>query len=225
MPAAGLAQAMSPSPSPAFAAPVVNPFTGKASPSAPAPADFTPVPERPKRPNSDTVVMQAVIPMAPMHSMPTQPSLAPMPQTAPAAPVAPVSERPAIPKPVAAPQKPALAMVDAQEPARPVRGGFLLTTSPTADGRKVGNYLGVVSVEIVIPKDILFRNPAPYGELHRIKAAEDQLQSVKKKAFEELTERAKVLGADGIVGATLQFSQFDAVVFLCAAVGTAVKFE
>ena len=53
--------------------------------------------------------------------------------------------------------------------------------------------------------------------------AEDQLQRVKQKAFEELADRARALGADGIVGATLQFSQFDAVVFLCAACGTAVK--
>lgn len=212
VPASSLAASLSPSP--AHAAPVVNPFTGKPSPTPPAPADFTPVPERPKPAPvvSPTVIMTS--PLAPM---------------APAMPTAPMAERPSVPKPIAQAQapapKPALMTTDFAEPTREARGEFLLTTSPNAEGRKIASYLGVVSVEIVIPKDVLFRNPAPYGELHRIKAAEDQLQSVKKKAFEELTERAKAMGADGIVAATLQFSQFDAVVFLCAAVGTAVRMD
>jgi uncharacterized protein YbjQ (UPF0145 family) len=71
--------------------------------------------------------------------------------------------------------------------------------------------------------DVLFRNPAPYGELHRIKAAEEELQRVKRKACEELNARARAMGANGIVAVTLQYSQIDAVAFLCAATGTAVK--
>ena len=102
---------------------------------------------------------------------------------------------------------------------------FLITTGPNVEGRRVKSYLGVVSVEIVIPKDVLFRNPAPYGDLQRIKAAEEHLQRVKQKAFEELAAKARAMGADGVVGATLQFSQFDAMVFLCAALGTAVKID
>ena len=81
----------------------------------------------------------------------------------------------------------------------------------------------MVSVEIVVPKDLLLRNPAPYGELHRIKYAEDHLQQIKVKALEELTERARQAQADGLVGVTVQFSQFDTVVMLCSAVGTAVR--
>jgi uncharacterized protein YbjQ (UPF0145 family) len=117
--------------------------------------------------------------------------------------------------------KATLVMTDADGPAEASR--LAITTSPNLEGRPIKAYLGVVSVEIVIPKDILFRNPAPYGEMHRIRAAEEQLQSVKAKAFEELAERARALGANAVVGASLQFSQFDAVVFLCSAVGTAVK--
>jgi uncharacterized protein YbjQ (UPF0145 family) len=114
-------------------------------------------------------------------------------------------------------------MTDAD--ASPEAPGLLMTTGPNVEGRRIQSYLGVVSVEIVIPKDLLFRNPAPYGDLHRMKAAEDHLQRVKQKAFEELAAKARALGGTGVVGATLQFSQFDAVVFLCAAMGTAVKIE
>ncbi len=100
---------------------------------------------------------------------------------------------------------------------------FFMTGTATIDNQSISEYLGLVSVEIVLPKDLLFRNPAPYGEMHRIKAAEDQLQKVKEKAMEELAERAKKLQADAVVGVTMQFSQFDAIVCLCSVVGTAVK--
>lgn len=100
---------------------------------------------------------------------------------------------------------------------------FFLTTTATVDGYTIKDYLGLVSIEIVVPKDLLFRNPAPHGDLHRLKSAEDELQRVKVIALEELSQRARSLGADGIVGLTLQFSQFDAIVCLCSAVGTAVK--
>jgi uncharacterized protein YbjQ (UPF0145 family) len=119
--------------------------------------------------------------------------------------------------------KSALTMTDADASAE--AASLLMTTGPNVEGRRILSYLGVVSVEIVIPKDVLFRNPAPYGELHRLKAAEEHLQRVKQKAFEELSAKARALGANGVVGATLQFSQFDAMVFLCAALGTAVKIE
>jgi uncharacterized protein YbjQ (UPF0145 family) len=119
--------------------------------------------------------------------------------------------------------KSTLTMTDADASAE--APGLLISTGPNVEGRRIQAYLGVVSVEIVIPKDVLFRNPAPYGDLHRIKAAEEHLQVVKRKAFEELAAKARALGADAVVGTTLQFSQFDAMVCLCAALGTAVKIE
>lgn len=123
----------------------------------------------------------------------------------------------------AARQSTILSMSDFNDVVNMHKPEFFLTTTPQVDGFPIRSFLGVVSVEIVIPKDLLFRNPAPHGEMHRLKAAEDELQRVKSQAFVELGDKAKKLGADGVVGVTLQFSQFDAVVFLCAAVGTAVK--
>jgi uncharacterized protein YbjQ (UPF0145 family) len=116
-----------------------------------------------------------------------------------------------------------LSMSDFNEVVNMHKPEFFITTTQQVDGYPIGTFLGVVSVEIVIPKDLLFRNPAPHGEMHRLKAAEEQLQKVKVQAFAELGEKARKIGADGVVGASLSFSQFDAVVFLCSAVGTAVK--
>lgn len=129
------------------------------------------------------------------------------------------------PPPVAARQSQIMAREDYSQgiSASSVKPRFFMTTTSAVDGFSVQAYLGVVSVEIVVPKDLLLRNPAPYGELNRIKACEEQLQKVKDKAMEELAERARQMQADGVVGVTVHFSQFDAVVSLCSAVGTAVR--
>ncbi len=102
---------------------------------------------------------------------------------------------------------------------------FFMTTTSKVDGFTIEEYLGMVSVEIVLPKDLLFRNPAPHGELNRLKSAEDQLQQVKITALDELSGRARLLGAEAVVGVSLQFSQFDAIVCLCSVVGTAVRLK
>ena len=182
--------------------------------------------------------LQPAAPSAPPHApmMPSAPVANPFP--AKPMPVAPVDYTPvAMPSafpiaahlappmapPAAARQSQILSMTDFNESLLAQKPDFFCTSTPTIDGYQIQTYLGLVSVEIVVPKDVLFHNPAAYGELHRMKAAEDTLQKVKAKACEELSERAKQLQADGVVGVTLQFSQFDAIVCLCSAVGTAVK--
>lgn len=202
-----------------------------------APVDFVPVPPAPAAPPISALTpVPKPAPIAPAAlAAPPAPAVAVAP-VAPAAPIVPV-----VPAAVPAPEMAAalrasatlrrgsaseiipksdLAMTDADTPEAPP---LLVTSCPSLEGRRISSYLGVVSSEIVIPMDVLFRNPAPYGELHRIKAAEDQLQKVRRKATEELTARARALGADGIVAVALQYSQIDAVAFLCAASGTAVK--
>ncbi len=155
-----------------------------------------------------------------MQSAPATNAYAPKPALQDYTPVAP--PMPAA-MPAAARQSTILSMSDFNDAVNSDKPDFFLTTTQQVEGFPVRHILGVVSVEIVIPKDLLFRNPAPHGELHRLKAAEDQLQKVKTQAFQELGDRARLMGADGVVGVALHFSNFDAVVFLCAAVGTAVK--
>jgi uncharacterized protein YbjQ (UPF0145 family) len=239
------APAMAPKPAvPAPAAPAPLGLDFTAVPAArPAPADFVPVPAAPIIPAPPAAAppisaLPAAVPQA--FSAPAAPATkhTPTPMAAPSA-LAPVAA-PA-PAPVPGPEASAslrasailrrgsasemiaktdLAMTDADAPEP---ASLIVTSGPSVDGRRISAYLGLVSSEIVIPMDVLFRNPAPYGELHRIKAAEDELQKVKRKAFQELEARARALGADGIVGVTMQYSQIDAVAFLCAAAGTVVK--
>lgn len=201
---------------PAFSSPGGFPLASKPAPAAaPVPAPMAAAPEIAPPPVPAPAVP---IPLAAASASPA--ATAPLP-AGPAASRAPAAPRQA--SATGAYPKSALTMTDADASAEPAV--LPMTTGPNFDGRRIRSYLGVVSAEIVIPKDVLFRNPAPYGDLHRLKAAEEHLQLVKRKAFEELGAKARALGADGMVGAALQFSQIDAMVFLCAAVGTAVKIE
>lgn len=165
----------------------------------------------------------------PAHAMPAAPAMPPAPAhaSAPTAnpmamPAAPMPPLP--PLPAAARQSQIMAASDLHgSNGSALKPRFFLTSTAVVDGYPIQAYLDVISVEIVLPKDLLFRNPAPYGELHRLKAAEDQLQKVKAKAMEELTEKARQIQADGIVGVTVTFTNLDTVCCLCSAVGTAVK--
>ncbi len=157
-------------------------------------------------------------------AMPMAPSLPLAPEA-----LAPIPSRedvptPLPPMPVAARNSQILAAADMGSGSiSSMKPRFFLTSTAVVDGYPIQAYLDVISVEIVLPKDLLFRNPAPYGELHRLKAAEDQLQKVKAKALEELTDKAKQLQADGVVGVAVTFTNLDTVCCLCSAVGTAVK--
>lgn len=191
-------------------------FMSRESPTQGMPPAIVPQAHNAHTPPSSPAPSNAFAPMAPAQGTnPFAPKAAPqsMPDYTP------VSGA----NPSAARQSTILSMSDFNDVVNMHKPEFFLTTTQQVEGFPIRNFLGVVSVEIVIPKDLLFRNPAPHGEMHRLKAAEDELQRVKNQAFIELGDKAKKLGADGVVGVTLQFSQFDAVVFLCAAVGTAVK--
>ncbi len=100
---------------------------------------------------------------------------------------------------------------------------FPVVTGPTVPGMRVAEQLGVVSSEILVPKDLILQNPAPYGELCRIKAAEDVLKRMKNTALQELTLQGNRLGANALVGLTMQYGQFDANVTLLFAYANAVK--
>jgi uncharacterized protein YbjQ (UPF0145 family) len=157
---------------------------------------------------------------------------APQPMPMPPAPAAEWSQAPqAAPQPARAADSSAvrasaiLSTIDLHAPGSEsaFKPRFFLTTTAAIDGFTVETYLGIVSADIVLPKDVLFRNPAPYGELHRLRSAEDQLQQIKEKALEELAERARQLQADGVLGVTVTISSLDTVACLCSASGTAVR--
>lgn len=180
------------------AAPGVSPFLDNfQSVPAPGPSDFVPAPAQPAQ-HGPTAAASTILPR--------------------------LAEPPRAEAP-AAPRASQVIAADFPPPgsASTFKPRFFLSSTASVDGFTVETYLGFVSAEIVVPKDLLFRNPAPYGELHRLRSAEDQLQKIKEKALEELTERARHMQADAVVGVRVDISSLDTVACLCSASGTAIR--
>lgn len=105
---------------------------------------------------------------------------------------------------------------------------MLCTTTPNIEGKKIEQYLGVVSAEVIIGanflKDIMGGLRDFFGG--RSATYEKVLDEARQKAMEELTERAQRLGANAVVGIDLDFETVGSggSMLMVIASGTAVKY-
>ena len=105
---------------------------------------------------------------------------------------------------------------------------MLCTTTPNIEGKKIEQYLGVVSAEVIIGanflKDIMGGLRDFFGG--RSATYEKVLDEARQKAMEELTERAQRLGANAVVGIDLDFETIGSggSMLMVIASGTAVKY-
>ncbi|MDO4630963.1 MAG: heavy metal-binding domain-containing protein [Corynebacterium sp.] len=105
---------------------------------------------------------------------------------------------------------------------------MIVTTTGTVDGQKIGEYIRVVSGEVILGanmfKDIAagFRNVVG----GRAEAYESELRNAREGALKEMVEAALALGATGIVGVKLDYQTVGAngSMLMVAATGTAVRF-
>lgn len=99
-----------------------------------------------------------------------------------------------------------------------------ITTTNSLDGYEITEYLGVVSGEVVsginMFRDIGAGLRNVFGG--RSVGYEDEMQSARESALNEMSQRAEALGADAIVGASIGYETFtDMIMTACS--GTAVK--
>jgi uncharacterized protein YbjQ (UPF0145 family) len=105
---------------------------------------------------------------------------------------------------------------------------MLCTTTPNIEGKKIEQYLGVISAEVIIGanflKDIMGGLRDFFGG--RSATYEKVLDEARQKAMEELTERAQRLGANAVVGIDLDFETVGSggSMLMVIASGTAVKY-
>ena len=105
---------------------------------------------------------------------------------------------------------------------------MLCTTTPNIEGKKIEQYLGVVSAEVIIGanflKDIMGGLRDFFGG--RSATYEKVLDEARQKAMEELTERAQRLGANAVVAIDLDFETVGSggSMLMVIASGTAVKY-
>lgn len=104
---------------------------------------------------------------------------------------------------------------------------MIVTTTPTLDGKMIKAYLGIVSSQTIIGanffKDILGGLRDIFGG--RSATYEEVLQKARDYALNELVQKANQLGADAVVGVSLDYETVGAngSMLMVSAIGTAVK--
>ena len=84
---------------------------------------------------------------------------------------------------------------------------MLISTTSVLDGRKVNQYLGIVSGEAILGANIFRDIFAGIRDIvgGRSAAYEQELRKAKQIAIEEMTAQATALGANAVIGVDLDY--------------------
>lgn len=101
---------------------------------------------------------------------------------------------------------------------------MLVTTTNSLEGKTIETYHGIVSGEAIMGANIVRDIFATVTDIvgGRSAAYEDKLAEGRKIALEEMTERARAMGANAIIGVDLDFETVREGMMMCIATGTAV---
>jgi uncharacterized protein YbjQ (UPF0145 family) len=102
----------------------------------------------------------------------------------------------------------------------------ILTTTPSVDGRSIGEYLGVVTGEAILGANIVRDLFAGIRDIvgGRSAAYEEELRKARQIAMQELSAEASDLGADAVVGIDLDYETVGGgSMLMVTASGTAVR--
>jgi uncharacterized protein YbjQ (UPF0145 family) len=106
---------------------------------------------------------------------------------------------------------------------------MLVTTTSVIDGKQIVKYHGLVSGEAILGANIFRDLFAGIRDIvgGRSAAYEKELRRAKELAVEEMTEQARALGANGIVGVDLDYETVGqgGSMLMVSANGTAVTFS
>jgi uncharacterized protein YbjQ (UPF0145 family) len=106
---------------------------------------------------------------------------------------------------------------------------MLVSTTPNLEGKKIVQYLGVVGGEAILGANLFKDLFAGIRDIvgGRSAAYERELRRAKEIALEEMTEEAKALGANAIVGVDLDYETIGqgGSMLMVSTSGTAVVYQ
>jgi uncharacterized protein YbjQ (UPF0145 family) len=108
---------------------------------------------------------------------------------------------------------------------------MLVVTTPTLEGKPIKRYLGLVSGEAILGANIFKDFFASIRDIvgGRSAAYEKELRNAKDLAIKEMTEQARMLGANAVVGVDLDYETIGIEgggnMLMVSANGTAVVHE
>ncbi len=105
---------------------------------------------------------------------------------------------------------------------------MIVTTTDGVDGRRVVDYLGIVSGEAVMGTNVFRDLFAGIRDIigGRSGSYEKELRQAKDTALDEMTAQARALGADAVIGVDLDYEHLgggDRSMLMVTANGTAVR--
>lgn len=106
---------------------------------------------------------------------------------------------------------------------------MLLTTTNNIEGRKVKQYIGIVTGEVILGANLFKDFFASIRDIvgGRSGSYERVLKEAKDNALQELTDKARSVGANAIIGIDLDYETLGAngSMLMVSASGTAVVLE
>ena len=103
-----------------------------------------------------------------------------------------------------------------------------ITTSCTVQNREVEEYIGIVSTNVTLGRNVGKDFMAGLRDLFggRSRSWEKSLQDGQRQALQEIIDKAEINGADGIIGLSLEDEAVGSGTMMnIKATGTAVKFK
>ena len=108
---------------------------------------------------------------------------------------------------------------------------MIVSTTPTIEGKRMAQYLSLVSGEAILGANIFKDLLAGIRDIvgGRSGAYEEELRKAKQIAIDEMVEQARVLGANAVVGVDLDYEAIGigsgGNMLMVSASGTAVVVE
>jgi uncharacterized protein YbjQ (UPF0145 family) len=102
---------------------------------------------------------------------------------------------------------------------------MLVTTTATLQDRRIDDYLGVVTGEAILGANVFRDLFASVRDIvgGRSGAYENVLRDARETALAEMTEAARKLGANAVIGVDLDYETVGGSMLMVSATGTAVK--
>lgn len=104
---------------------------------------------------------------------------------------------------------------------------MMMSTTDTLQGFEFTDYLGIVTGEAIVGANIVRDIMGTVRDYvgGRAEAYEDSLAGAREAALEEMAKRARAMGADAVVGASLDYETIGSrgSMLMVTAAGTAVR--
>lgn len=104
---------------------------------------------------------------------------------------------------------------------------MIVTTTNTIEGRRIADYLGIVTGEAIMGANIVRDIFASITDIvgGRSGAYEQKLKEAREVALHEMTQAARQLGGNAVVGIDIDYEVIRDGMLMVTASGTAVRVE